>query len=53
MFDKAKYDYEYLKEHKVQFNIKLNVAEKKSFDELAKKTGVTKVELFRKVLKME
>ena len=52
-FDKAKYDMNYRKEHKVQFNVDLNKFEMNSVNELLRITNTKKIDLLRKAIKRE
>ena len=51
-FDKAKYDNNYRKTHKKQFNIDLNIDEYEELEELLKKYNLTKVNFVRKSMKI-
>lgn len=46
-FDKKKYDNEYRKKKKKQFNVDLNIEEYESLNELLKKHGISKVKFVR------
>lgn len=49
-FDKVKYDKEYRKEHKAQFNVDLNKEELDELNDLLKKSNLTKVDFIRKAI---
>lgn len=50
-FDKTKYDMDYRKVHKSQFNVDLNKDEKDELDALLKESGMSKAEFLRKAIK--
>lgn len=50
-FDKAKYDLEYRKKHKVQFNVDLSKDENEKLNELLKKGNLKKAEFLRWAIK--
>lgn len=52
-FDKVKYDNEYRKKHKVQFNVDINKAEMQSLNELLKTLNIKKVDFLRKAIRQE
>lgn len=49
-FDKKKYDIEYIKKHKKQFKVDLNIDEMETLNELLKKLGMTKAQFVREAL---
>lgn len=50
-FDKTKYDMDYRKVHKSQFNVDLNKDEKDELDALLKESKMSKAEFLRKAIK--
>lgn len=52
-FNKSKYDMEYRKKHKVQFNVDLNKSEMNSLNEVLKITSTKKSDFLRKAIKKE
>lgn len=50
-FDKIKYDMDYRKKHKSQFNVDINKDEKDEIDKLLKSNGMTKTEFLRNAIK--
>ena len=51
-FNKSKYDMDYRKNHKKQFNIDLNIDEYEELEELLKKHNLTKVNFVRKSMEI-
>lgn len=52
-FNKSKYDINYRKNHKVQFNVDLNKSEMNSLKELLKTTNTKKADFLRKAIRKE
>ncbi len=52
-FDKTKYDIDYRKKHKVQFNVDLNKEEMDSLKELLKVTNTRKADFLRNAIRNE
>lgn len=50
-FDKSKYDIDYRKEHKVQFNVDLNKDENEELTKLLQKHNLKKVDFIRWAMK--
>ena len=50
---KTKYDIEYRKKHKVQFNVDLNKEEMQSLNEALKASGTRKADFLRKAIRKE
>lgn len=50
---KAKYDINYRKQHKVQFNVDINKSEMNSLNELLKITNTKKSDFLRKAIRQE
>lgn len=50
-FDKTKYDMDYRKKHKSQFNVDINKDEKDEIDALLKNNGMTKTDFLRNAIK--
>lgn len=49
-FDKRKYDIEYIKTHKKQFKVNLNIDEFDNLEILLKKKNLTKVQFLRNAI---
>lgn len=50
-FDKTKYDMDYRKKHKSQFNVDINKEEKDEIDALLKNNGMTKTDFLRNAIR--
>lgn len=50
-FDKIKYDMDYRKKHKSQFNVDINKEEKDEIDALLKNNGITKADFLRNAIR--
>lgn len=52
-FNKSKYDIDYRKKHKVQFNVDLNKSEMETLNTLLKTTNTKKSDFLRKAIRIE
>ena len=50
-FDKIKYDMDYRKKHKSQFNVDINKEEKEEIEALLKNNGITKADFLRNAIR--